>query len=501
MIEVPRRDDGESTSRASTVRVRGETDAVTAARARLLAIVAGQASAGVRLSEEHYAALKANARNLEVIRNTSGSTVSMLDGARCVSFVGSDAGVAHALVMMDQCLSIMLGGEYAIVPLPPALVFKLTDSGVARAAPRAAVEAVAAEPAGADDAAAAPAAPADSSTLLQSVADRSGATLWVRRNVPHATVCGPAPAVAAARALLEEAVAGEAALSASVPIEEWMVPAIIGQKGAAIIALSKRAGVKLDLDRERRTIELRGRTPAETAAAREVVAEAVAALARGNCVLVVGGAGIGIVIGKGGANVRRIEEETKATVKCDRDSGSVFIRGEEGAVGAAKAAIGELLMKEGGIDISKPLPPQATERVRVEAGQIAVVVGASGATIRGIEASTGARLNVDRVCGRGGGVLGGGGASHPRCAGQGLRCCDGGRSGRGGCGCGAPGRPREGGGGARDGARGSGCAPRGGGGGGAPRGGCGGGWSGRGERRGLWWWCAARACARARRVC
>jgi hypothetical protein len=408
IIDAPRRGD-DSEARVSTVRLRGEPDAVAVARARILAIVAGQASAGLRLSEAHYGTLKASgSRNVERIRGSSGADITLVDGARAVSIVGSEAAVAAAATALDQCLCFMLGAEYGLVPVPAGLVNRLSEAGLTRAAPRgagagtavAAAAAAAAGEAGDDDAAAAaasPAAPGDASLLLQSVADRSGATVWVRRNVPHATVCGPAGAVAAARALLEEEAAAEAALLGSVPIEEWMAPAIIGKKGAAISALSKRAGVELNLERDRNTLEFRGRTAAATAAAKTVIEEHVAALARGQCVLHVGGQGVGIVIGKGGVNIRRVGEETKANVQCDRDSGTVTIRGSEEEVAAAKALIGQLLMTEGGIDITKPLPVLSVERVPVEAGQIPAVVGASGATIRGIEQSSGARLNVDRV--------------------------------------------------------------------------------------------------------
>jgi hypothetical protein len=64
--------------------------------------------------------------------------------------------------------------------------------------------------------------------------------------------------VSAAKALLAEAVAGAADLNAEVRVEGWMIPSVVGAKGANIQQLQRATGAELHVDRGKNVVAITG---------------------------------------------------------------------------------------------------------------------------------------------------------------------------------------------------------------------------------------------------
>lgn len=91
-----------------------------------------------------------------------------------------------------------------------------------------------------------------------------------------------------------------------------------------------------------------------------------------------------VIIGKQGANIRQLQQDSGATVSLDRGSGRVAISGRKAAVRAAVAALDELMAANS----SRDLP--------IKERQIALIIGRGGATIKQLQADSGATINVQK---------------------------------------------------------------------------------------------------------
>ncbi len=98
---------------------------------------------------------------------------------------------------------------------------------------------------------------------------------------------------------------------------------------------------------------------------------------------------IPVIIGKGGANIKRLQSESGAQVELDGQSGRVRVCGSKAAVAKAVAALDGLLEQF-----------ESQREVRVTQRQIALVIGRGGSTIKQLQADTGATVVVakDDAC-------------------------------------------------------------------------------------------------------
>ncbi len=64
--------------------------------------------------------------------------------------------------------------------------------------------------------------------------------------------------MAAAKHLLGDAVAGAADLNAEVRVESWMIPSVVGSKGANIQQLQRATGAELHVDRNKNVVAITG---------------------------------------------------------------------------------------------------------------------------------------------------------------------------------------------------------------------------------------------------
>ena len=94
-----------------------------------------------------------------------------------------------------------------------------------------------------------------------------------------------------------------------------------------------------------------------------------------------------MVIGKGGSTIRAIEGDTGAQLRIARDEGdaTLRLRGEAAAIEAARARVSAIVE-----DVVRPA------MVKVAVADVPRVLGAGGATIKRIEAETGAKLRLER---------------------------------------------------------------------------------------------------------
>ena len=95
---------------------------------------------------------------------------------------------------------------------------------------------------------------------------------------------------------------------------------------------------------------------------------------------------VGAVIGKGGGNLRKIEEAHGVRVEADSGSGTFTLRGEVSAIAAAKTAIRRAARdaERGETEIAFP------------GDKIGALIGRGGARLRRLEADTGASLDLPR---------------------------------------------------------------------------------------------------------
>lgn len=104
---------------------------------------------------------------------------------------------------------------------------------------------------------------------------------------------------------------------------------------------------------------------------------------------------VGLVIGRGGENIKRITAESQARINIEGDSGSCTIEGSEQQIRHAIYLIEDLIEKNGGRRPQRgPPQPQITEELNIP-GKEGWIIGKGGSTIRHIEARSGARVRVD----------------------------------------------------------------------------------------------------------
>lgn len=91
-----------------------------------------------------------------------------------------------------------------------------------------------------------------------------------------------------------------------------------------------------------------------------------------------------VIIGKGGATIRRLGEQSGgAEFKLDSSTGRLSVTGRKAAVAKAVALLDELVEQFGG-----------ARTVPIEERQIALIIGRGGATIKQLQADSGATINI-----------------------------------------------------------------------------------------------------------
>ena len=91
---------------------------------------------------------------------------------------------------------------------------------------------------------------------------------------------------------------------------------------------------------------------------------------------------IPIIIGRAGANIKKLQADSGATVDLDRAGGRVTVRGRKAQVAAAVARLDELAAEFG------------EKELRVNGRQIPLLIGRGGTTIRQLQQDSGASIDI-----------------------------------------------------------------------------------------------------------
>lgn len=170
--------------------------------------------------------------------------------------------------------------------------------------------------------------------------------------------------------------------------------AVIGRGGSVIQGIQSDTGAKLDIQKGSSVCTITGSEEAVAAAAAQVRQIMVRVDSIISEVVNVKQDRIPAIIGKGGTKIKELEAESGATIKVEKESNVVRVKGDAAQVMKAKALI-ELV-------VNPPEPVYETTTTMdlsllpMGKNSVYVIKGKGGVTIRAIEQETGAKLDIER---------------------------------------------------------------------------------------------------------
>ncbi len=250
---------------------------------------------------------------------------SVVSGAVLFITGASDAAVGRAVAAIDRLLVVRFPDAYATLVVPAGLGAGLVQTDKAE---------------GSD------------ALVVGDLLERFGVGASYEKEGSYVVVWGPAKGVTGAKAAIAAAASAFASRHSEVLVDSWMLPALIGKGGASLKALEAEAKAAITIDRDSKGIKTVVRLAASSAAGLEAAVAAVqaraATLARTRVLLRMPPSSFGSLIGKAGAVIRALQDETGASFDLDRDCGLVTVRGPTEAVvtGAVERVVA--IVAEGG---------------------------------------------------------------------------------------------------------------------------------------------------------
>ncbi|RYG40723.1 hypothetical protein EON68_03890, partial [archaeon] len=211
---------------------------------------------------------------------------------------------------------------------------------------------------------------------IKALESELGVQMDVDKSTLTVRMVGSKPALLAATERMKALLEKYAKEHATLFIDRAQLPSLIGKGGANIKALQEELGVSINAEANGE-IRLAGSEEA-VEAAKARIAE-VCRLHASVSTLSVDTAAVGAIIGKGGANVRKLEERFSVSIAADATAGVFTLRGEDANIAAAKVAIKR----------------QSREAMRDEAevsvptDKLGAIIGTRGARLRQLEQDTG----------------------------------------------------------------------------------------------------------------
>ncbi|KNC82662.1 hypothetical protein SARC_05062 [Sphaeroforma arctica JP610] len=190
--------------------------------------------------------------------------------------------------------------------------------------------------------------------------------------------------------VIEEATIDESGSTATINCGNHVL-AIIGPKGSVIQEIQSSTGAKIDLDRSSNDATITGEPDCVKAAVNrieKIVGDAQKLVDSRQQVVIDLQDKMGAVIGKGGENIKSIQQDSGARLDIDKDTNTITIGGQPAEVEAARVAV---------MLIMEPPPPESTYRREIETRMISAVVGKKGVTIRHIQDTTNAKIDIERA--------------------------------------------------------------------------------------------------------
>lgn len=326
---------------------------------------------------------------------------------------GSEDAVREAQGAVEFSLGHRFTEQLARVPAPHGLLEALMDSTpqpqgrairITTASKAAAAGAVGADTGDADEDTARPASAESAPLSIESLRKVHGlSAVWTNTLTGHLLLCGDREAVAAARAVAEEAVTAYASLRGSVRVPEAIVPAIVGRAGARIKELQTETKCRLQM---LRASDARAAGDAEVVAAAEagcgllrvtsadsettlagvaaLKAEVARLAALRQAVRVPSGAA-GAVLGHGGERIKAIGAESGARLRFNEERTAVNVSGDTAEQVADAVRLLREAMTESGIDPDQAEVPVEEVVVETNRNGAIAVIGRGGATVSRIQ--------------------------------------------------------------------------------------------------------------------
>lgn len=222
-------------------------------------------------------------------------------------------------------------------------------------------------------------------STIKSIQAESGAKLDIEKDSGVVKISGSADQIAAAKVLIKEAVDGpKPEATATIQVGD-KGGTVIGRGGENIRKVQEQSGARVDMEKGSGVVKISG-SKAAVAKAQELIADLLDPKYDAKDFIDVGMDGVPVIVGKGGDNIKRLQQESGAKIDIERDLGSVCaIYGTEEAVKKARGLIEAQLADA-----------KYSELVECPASAIGAVIGRGGATIRSIQEDSGARVNVER---------------------------------------------------------------------------------------------------------
>lgn len=226
---------------------------------------------------------------------------------------------------------------------------------------------------------------------IQNIQALSGARLDASIDDGTLTITGDADQVASAKILVNNAIYGEAHETIDL-VKKYNVHLVMGAAGATIRKLQDETGAKFELPRDSTQLTIRGAKDAVATAVQRVREMMI----ENQGIAMQVGSKIGSVVGKGGANIKEIQEKTGVQCDIERDSlneATLQILGPPSQVEAARKMVekilsGEIELKEGEV------------KDTLELGQaVSAIIGKGGDKVRELQATHGVKIDITRGTG------------------------------------------------------------------------------------------------------
>lgn len=240
---------------------------------------------------------------------------------------------------------------------------------------------------------------------IQGIQDSTGCFLDIKRQddgTAEALIKGPDDeSVAAAQAQVEEILAGASDRGGrgggnSVTMDLGSRQgkfAILGKGGSQIMELQRTSGAHLSIGKEDNVVTISG-TDEQIKEAQGLISAVLAKFSSQQQIQLTQET-VGAVIGKGGSTIRRIERETDASLRINRDEMTLNIIGTSSAVAAAVALVNEVMSAPRGRSRSALKEGEVEEIVEL-GNAVGSIIGKGGSNIQKLQAESGAKLDIER---------------------------------------------------------------------------------------------------------
>eukprot|EP00038_Savillea_parva_P025508 m.48005 g.48005 ORF g.48005 m.48005 type:complete len:619 (+) comp6949_c0_seq1:114-1970(+) len=239
---------------------------------------------------------------------------------------------------------------------------------------------------------------------IKEIQSASGASVNIDKDSNVVTLKGTAFEVQTARELIEAVVNPpepqyEATTQMDLslhPMGQRAMHVIKGYKGQTIRQIETETQAKLDIEKGSSIMSIKG-TQAAVVQALQMVSRVLIENGNQEVMPIKDSRTVGAILGRQGANIRKVEADSKASLHLeDNDDGSkkLIIEGTAEQIAKAREMVTDIL--EGGPVKPTPGPGEVVEEIECPASAVGSIIGKGGSEIKNIQEATGARVDVPR---------------------------------------------------------------------------------------------------------